>query len=200
METALQSVMEDMAGRFGLDYMTLVQTYSARIKAISDEFEDPDIHFRCRGRNKNNKRCSKAKKENSEFCAIHYIQHMDEEREGGGGGEYFNTLDFVPAAAAAAAAETAMTAASPASASASASASAAAVAPPPFTIRLLETSASKKKGVFPEQIKKITHEGLYYYMNKNNWVYEMNQETEMILSDMPIGKMFQGKFLRIQLV
>ena len=66
METALQSIMADMADRYELDLLDLVQTYSAQIKSISDDFEDPDIHFRCRGRNKNNKRCSKAKKENSE--------------------------------------------------------------------------------------------------------------------------------------
>ena len=184
MEAALQSVLEDMAARYGLNYEAIVQTYSAQIKAVSDEFEDPDIHFRCRGRNKNNKRCSKAKKENSEYCAIHYVQHMDEERDS----EYFNTLDFV---AAAAAAET--------PADALALALAPAPTPVPLAIRLLETSASRKKGVFPEQIKKITYEDRHYYINKNHWVYEMNQDTEMILSDMPIGKMFNGKFMRIQL-
>lgn len=187
METALQSMMADMAERYGLDHLDLVQTYSAQIKTISDEFEDPDIHVRCRGRNKNNKRCSKAKKENSEYCAIHYVQHMDEERNG----EYFNTLDFVAdgEASAAAAATGAAAAATPPGGAAAAA----------ISIRLLETSSSKKKGVFPEQIKKITYNDRHYYINKNDWVYEMNQETEMILSDMPIGKMFQGKFIRIEL-
>lgn len=167
-------VLSEIATQYGLDYMDLVQRYSAKFKSISEQHEDPDIDSRCRGRNKNNKRCSKTKKDNSEYCAIHHIQHLDEERNG----EYINTLDLVSDSA-----DTPTTTTT------------SMVTKKSF--RLLETSSSKKKGVYPEQIKKITYQDTKYYINKNDWVYEMDQATEMILSDMPIGKIFNGKLIRI---
>ena len=156
--------------------MDLVQRYSSKLKNISEQHEDPDIDSRCRGRNKNNKRCSKAKKDNSEYCAIHHVQHLDEEHNS----EYINTLDLVS--------ESVATAGTTTTTSTMVGKS---------SFRLLETSSSKKKGVYPEQIKKMLYQDTKYYMNKNDWVYEMDQGTEMILSDMPIGKIFNGKLIRI---
>jgi hypothetical protein len=184
METALLGVLGEIATHYGLDYMDLVQRYSAKFKSIAEQHEDPDIDSRCRGRNKNNKRCSKTKKDNSEYCAIHHIQHLDEERNG----EYINTLDLVSGAGAGAAA---------AAVEGDTTTTTTTTMVTKKSFRLLETSSSKKKGVYPEQIKKITYQDTKYYINKNDWVYEMDQITEMILSDMPIGKIFNGKLIRI---
>jgi len=182
MESALLAVLGEIATQYHLDYMDLVQRYSSKLKHISEQHEDPDIDSRCRGRNKNNKRCSKAKKDNSEYCAIHHVQHLDEEHNS----EYINTLDLVSESAATAAAAAATTTTTTTSTMVGKS-----------SFRLLETSSSKKKGVYPEQIKKMLYQDTKYYMNKNDWVYEMDQGTEMILSDMPIGKIFNGKLIRI---
>lgn len=187
------SVLDEIATQYNLEYMDLVQRYSAKLKSISEQYEDLDIDSRCRGRNKNNKRCSKPKKDNSEYCAIHYTQHLDEERHS----EYINTLDLILAtngagagvgAAAAAAAPTTTTTTTTTTTMMTKS-----------SFRLLETSSSKKKGVYPEQIKKIILGDTKYYMNKNYWVYEMDQGTEMILSDLPIGKLFNDKLIRISM-
>jgi hypothetical protein len=188
MEMAMLSVLDEIATQYNLEYMDLVQRYSAKLKSISEQYEDLDIDSRCRGRNKNNKRCSKPKKDNSEYCAIHYTQHLDEERHS----EYINTLDLILAtngagAGAAAAAPTTTTTTTTTTMMTKSS------------FRLLETSSSKKKGVYPEQIKKIILGDTKYYMNKNYWVYEMDQGTEMILSDLPIGKLFNDKLIRISM-
>ena len=191
MEAAMLGVLDEIATQYNLDYMDLVQRYSAKLKGISEQYEDPDIDSRCRGRNKNNKRCSKAKKDNSEYCAIHHTQHLDEERHS----EYINTLDLMLANGAAATAATATATATAAAAAAATTTTTTMMTKSSF--RLLETSSSKKKGVYPEQIKKIILDTTKYYMNKNYWVYEMNQDTEMILSDLPIGKLFNDKLIRI---
>ena len=181
------SVLNEIATQYNLDYMDLVQRYSAKVKAISEQYEDPDIDSRCRGRNKNNKRCSKAKKDNSEYCAIHYTQHLDEERNS----EYINTLDLMLGAG--------TTAAAAAAVPIKTTTTTTTTMMTKSSFRLLETSSSKKKGVYPEQIKKIILGDTKYYMNKNYWVYEMDQGTEMILSDLPIGKLFNSKLIRISM-
>lgn len=162
METALLSILEDISKTYQLSHNDLVKKYSNRIKTISDEFEDPEIHSRCKGKNKNNKRCSKTKKEGSEYCSIHYSQYKDKD------------CDFVSSSDVEKKKEDQCK-----------------------LHNIIETT--KKKGILPEKIKKISIEQIKYYVNKNEWIYEMDQETETILDDIPIGKLFSGKLMRLKL-
>lgn len=166
METALLTMFKEISKNYNIDYDELIKKYSAKLKNISDEYEDPEIHTRCKGRNKNHKRCSKAKKENSEYCSIHYSQYKEKDNE------------FVLTH------EMDKTKSSEQHKQES-------------SLNIIESS--KKKGILPEKIKKFLYEETKYYINKNDWVYEMDQSSESILSDIPIGKLFAGKLLRLNL-
>jgi hypothetical protein len=166
METALLNVFSDISKHYSIDYDDLVKKYSTKLKHISDEYEDPEIHTRCKGRNKNHKRCSKAKKENSEYCSIHYSQYKEKDNE-------FVLTDDIDKAK-------------------------------PTETQKIQSSlniieSSKKKGILPEKIKKFVYEDTKYYINKNDWVYEMDQVNESILIDIPIGKLFSGKLMLLNL-
>jgi hypothetical protein len=166
MESALLNVFSEISKHFNIDYDELIKKYSAKLKNISDEYEDPEIHTRCKGRNKNHKRCSKAKKENSEYCSIHYSQYKEKDNEFLLTGEIDKTKSIEHHKQ-------------------------------ESSLNIIETS--KKKGILPEKIKKFLYEEVKYYINKNDWVYEMEQTDESILSDIPIGKLFGGKLLRLNL-
>ena len=81
METEVIGILKEIATSYNLDHNEIVKKYSTRIKTISNDFEDPEIHTRCKGKNKNGKRCSKTKKESSEYCAIHYSQYKEKDTE-----------------------------------------------------------------------------------------------------------------------
>jgi hypothetical protein len=166
MESSLLNVFSDISKNYAIDYDELIKKYSAKLKNISDEYEDPEIHTRCKGRNKNHKRCSKAKKENSEYCSIHYNQYKEKDNE-------FVLTDE-------------MNKIKPSQTHKEES-----------SLNIIETS--KKKGILPEKIKKFLYEDTKYYINKNDWVYEMDQINESIITDIPIGKLFSGKLLRLNL-
>jgi hypothetical protein len=164
MESELISILEEIATSYNLDRNEIIKKYSTKIKNISNDFEDPEIHTRCKGKNKNGKRCSKTKKESSEYCAIHYSQYKEKDTE------FLPSSDIdkkkgddskcdLP--------------------------------------NIIETT--KKKGILPEKIKKIAIEGKKYYVNKNDWIYEMDQLSESMATDIPIGKLFSGKLMILKL-
>jgi len=162
MEASFLTILEEISKTYNISHNDLVKKYSNQIKNISDEFEDPEIHTRCKGKNKNNKRCSKTKKEGSEYCSIHYSQYKDKD------------TDFM------------------ASSEVEKKKSEGCI-----LSNVIETT--KKKGILPEKIKKISIDSIKYYVNKNEWIYEMDQETETILYDIPIGKLFSGKLMRLNI-
>lgn len=164
MESEVISILEEIAASYNLDHNELVKKYSTKIKNISNEFEDPEIHTRCKGKNKNGKRCSKTKKESSEYCAIHYSQYKEKDTEFLPSGDIDkkkgdDSKSDLP--------------------------------------NIIETT--KKKGILPEKIKKIAIDGKKYYVNKNDWIYEMEQNSESIVTDIPIGKLFSGKLMILKL-
>lgn len=162
MESAVLNLVQEISTKHNLNYDEIIKTYSNKIKTISDEFEDPEIHTRCKGKNKNNKRCSKTKKEGSEYCSIHYSQYKDKDSEFVLSGDVEKKkID-----------NSSMS-------------------------NIIEMT--KKKGILPEKIKKISLDGKKYYMNKNEWIYEMDQSTEIILTDIPIGKIFSGKLMILKI-
>jgi hypothetical protein len=165
MESALLGVIEDISKKYNINYDELVKSYSSKIKTISDEFEDLEINSRCKGKNKNNKRCSKTKKENSDYCSIHYSQYKEKDSE------YVCTDELDKKKPEAVKSDS--------------------------SLHIIETT--KKKGILPEKIKKFAYEGKKYYINKNDWVYEMDQSSENILCDIPIGKLFSGKLMILQI-
>jgi hypothetical protein len=165
METALLTIFSEISKDYNIEYEQLVHKYSTKIKQISEEFEDAEIHSRCKGKNKNNKRCSKTRKENSEYCSIHCDQYKDKDND-------FLSSDGIDKKQL------------PAKADGN-------------VLQIIETT--KKKGVLPEKIKKLMYESKKYYINKNDWVYEMDQTTEVILSDIPVGKLFSGKLMILKL-
>jgi hypothetical protein len=167
METSLRELIDVVCEKFNVDKNKVLKECDEQIQAFLNEYEDPDIHLRCKGKNKNGKRCSKSKKENSEFCSVHYNQHKEKDN------------DFIPS-------EKAEKADKADDTSSSASSG-------------LQIIDAKKKGILPEKIKKIMYDSKKYYINKNDWVYEMNQDSEIILSDIPIGKMFSGKLVVLKL-
>ncbi len=164
MELELISILEDISNTYKLDRNELIKKYSTKIKNISNEFEDPEIHTRCKGKNKNGKRCSKTKKESSDYCAIHYSQYKEKDTE------FLPSTDL----------EKKKTDDSKVD-----------------LPNIIETT--KKKGILPEKIKKISLDGKKYYVNKNDWIYEMDQATESMVTDIPIGKLFSGKLMILKL-
>jgi hypothetical protein len=166
MEQALLGILTDVSSVYGIEYDDLLAKYSKAIKEISEEYEDTEVHTRCKGKNKNNKRCSKTRKENSEYCSIHSEQYKDKDKDND-----FLSSDVIDKKVSA---ETATSG-----------------------LQIIETT--KKKGVLPEKIKKLMYESKKYYINKNDWVYEMDQHTEIITSDIPIGKLFSGKLMVLKL-
>jgi hypothetical protein len=165
METSLLELFADIATQYNIEYDDIIKKYSSRLKRISDEYEDPEIHTRCKGRNKNHKRCSKTKKENSEYCSIHYSQYKEKDNEFLATDE-FDKKDNV-------------------------------ISKVESTLHIIESS--KKKGILPMKIKKFIYDNKKYYINKNDWVYEMDQLDESMLSDIPIGKIFSGKLMILEL-
>jgi hypothetical protein len=165
MESALLGVIEQISNKYSIKYDELIKEYSSKIKNISEEFEDPEIHTRCRGKNKNNKRCSKTKKENSDYCSIHYSQYKEKDTE------YVCSDDIDKTKPDLAKSDS--------------------------ILHIIENT--KKKGILPEKIKKLSYDGKKYYINKNDWVYEMDQSSENMTSDIPIGKLFSGKLMILQL-
>lgn len=170
MEQAVLEIIKDVSNVYGIEYESLLEKYSNTIKDISKEYEDVDVHTRCKGKNKNNKRCSKTRKENSKYCAIHSEQYKDKDKDN----------DFLSSDAVDKKAYDSKTTETPSSG-----------------LHIIETS--KKKGVLPEKIKKLVYEAKKYYVNKNDWIYEMDQNTEIITSDIPIGKLFSGKLMLLKL-
>jgi hypothetical protein len=164
MESALLTIFSEISKDYNIDYEKLVNKYSTKIKQISEEFEDVEIQSRCKGKNKNNKRCSKTRKENSEYCSIHCDQYKDKDND-------FLSSDAIDKKELPSKGDN--------------------------VLHIIETS--KKKGVLPEKIKKLMYENKKYYINKNDWVYEMDQSTEVIISDIPIGKLFSGKLMILKL-
>jgi hypothetical protein len=162
MEASFLTILEDISKTYNISHNDLVKKYSNQIKNISDEFEDPEIHTRCKGKNKNNKRCSKTKKEGSEYCSIHYSQYKDKDTD------FMSSSDVEKKKSEGC-----------------------------ILSNVIETT--KKKGILPEKIKKISIDSIKYYVNKNEWIYEMDQETETILYDIPIGKLFSGKLMRLNI-
>jgi hypothetical protein len=167
MEQSLLEILTDISNVYGIGYDDLLEKYSSTIKHISEEYEDAEVHTRCKGKNKNNKRCSKTRKENSEYCSIHSEQYKDKEKD-----TDFLSSDVIDKKALAA-------------------------GPATSSLQIIETT--KKKGVLPEKIKKLMYDSKKYYINKNDWVYEMDQTTEIIISDIPIGKLFSGKLMVLKL-
>ena len=167
MEEAFLGILNDVSCVYGIEYDDLLAKYSVAIKEISEKYEDAEINTRCKGKNKNNKRCSKTRKENSEYCSIHSEQYKDKEKD-----NEFLSSDVIDKKASTI--ESASTG-----------------------LQIIETT--KKKGVLPEKIKKLMYESKKYYINKNDWVYEMDQTTEIIISDIPIGKLFSGKLMILKL-
>jgi hypothetical protein len=170
MEQEFLGILTDISSVYGIDYDDLLAKYSSAIKKISEEYEDAEVHTRCKGKNKNNKRCSKTRKENSEYCSIHNEQYKDKDKDND-----FLSSDVIDKKAS----------------------STKAVDQATSTLQIIETT--KKKGVLPEKIKKLMYDSKKYYINKNDWVYEMDQNTEIILSDIPIGKLFSGKLMVLKL-
>jgi hypothetical protein len=170
MEQAILGILSDVSSVYDIDYDDLLAKYSATIKEISDNYEDTEINTRCKGKNKNNKRCSKTRKENSEYCSIHSEQYKDKEKD----------TDFLSSDTIGKKTTTNKVAEQPING-----------------LQIIETT--KKKGVLPEKIKKLMYESKKYYINKNDWVYEMDQTTEIIISDIPIGKLFSGKLMVLKL-
>jgi hypothetical protein len=164
MESALLTIFSEISKDYNIDYEKIVNQYSTKIKQISEEFEDVEVQSRCKGKNKNNKRCSKTRKENSEYCSIHCDQYKDKDND-------FLSSDAIDKKELPNKADN--------------------------MLHIIETS--KKKGVLPEKIKKLMYESKKYYINKNDWVYEMDQTTEVIISDIPIGKLFSGKLMILKL-
>lgn len=164
MELELINILEDISNTYKIDRNELVKKYSTKIKNISNDFEDPEIHTRCKGKNKNGKRCSKTKKESSEYCAIHYSQYKEKDTE------------FLPSSDLEKNKNVDNKSDLP---------------------NIIETT--KKKGILPEKIKKISIDGKKYYVNKNDWIYEMEQATESMSTDIPIGKLFSGKLMILKL-
>lgn len=173
MEQAILGILTDISSVYGIEYDDLLAKYSVTIKEISDNYEDTEISTRCKGKNKNNKRCSKTRKENCEYCSIHSEQYKDKDKD-----TEFLSSDSIDK----------KTTATKESAQSN---------PVTNSLQIIETT--KKKGVLPEKIKKLMYESKKYYINKNDWVYEMDQTTEVILSDIPIGKLFSGKLMVLKL-
>ncbi len=167
MEEAFLDILTDISNVYGIEYSNLLEKYSVSIKEISEKYEDVEVHTRCKGKNKNNKRCSKTRKENSEYCSIHSEQYKDKDKD-----TDFLSSDVIDKKASA-------------------------TEPASSGLQIIETT--KKKGVLPEKIKKLMYESKKYYINKNDWVYEMDQTTEIITSDIPIGKLFSGKLMVLKL-
>jgi hypothetical protein len=168
MEASLIDLLHTILKSSSINVATLIETHSDAIKTFVSNFEDPDIHSRCNGKNKNGKRCSKAKKEGSDYCAIHLTQNKDKDSE------------FILTESIGKVIEPSLKEKTVAK-----------------SLQILETN--KKKGILPEKIKKITYEGKKYYINKNDWIYEMDQTSEIISSDIPIGKLFSGKLIQLKI-
>lgn len=175
MESAILELFQTILKDTSIDANKLLETHKDSISKFVSEFEDPDLSIRCLGKNKNGKRCSKPRKENLEFCAIHSNQQKEKD------------IDFVFTDSIINKDKEKDTKDKPKETSGNSSKS----------IQILENT--KKKGVLPEKIKKITYESKKYYINKNDWVYEMDQTTEQILSDIPIGKLFTGKLIQLKI-
>ena len=165
METSFKDIIRQICDDNKLDYQKILNDNQKSIQQFLDEYEDPDIHLRCKGKNKNGKRCSKSKKDNSDYCSVHFNQQKDKDNE-------FITSDKMDKSE-----DTTEKSVN-------------------SSIQILD---AKKKGILPEKIKKINYDTRKYYINKNDWVYEMDQSSEMILSDIPVGRLFSGKlvFLKI---
>jgi hypothetical protein len=166
MEQAVLEILTDISNVYGIEYSDLLEKYSSAITDISEKYEDVEVHTRCKGKNKNNKRCSKTRKENSEYCSIHSEQYKDKDKD-----TDFLSSDVIDKKVLGEKAS--------------------------GGLQIIETT--KKKGVLPEKIKKLMYESKKYYINKNEWVYEMDQITEIITSDIPIGKLFSGKLMILKL-
>ena len=81
MEQSILEILTDISNVYGIGYDDLLEKYCSKIKHISEEYEDAEVHTRCKGKNKNNKRCSKTRKENSEYCSIHSEQYKDKDKD-----------------------------------------------------------------------------------------------------------------------
>ncbi len=174
MEQAILDILSDVSSVYGIDYDDLLAKYNGTIKEISEKYEDTEINTRCKGKNKNNKRCSKTRKENSEYCSIHSEQYKDKDKDT----EFLSSDSIDKKTTTVKTLEQNNTTTN-------------------NGLQIIETT--KKKGVLPEKIKKLMYESKKYYINKNDWVYEMDQNTEIILSDIPIGKLFSGKLMVLKL-
>lgn len=166
MEISLNHLIKEICEKNGLNLEKVLKETSNHVKEILDEYDDPDIHLRCKGRNKNGKRCSKCKKENSEYCSVHYNQQKDKDN------------DFIDTEK--------ITKQDDHEKSTDSS-----------SIHIIENS--KGKGILPEKVKRFVYESKKYYINKNDVIYEMDQNTEMILSDIPVGRMIGGKLILLNI-
>ncbi len=164
MDTAFKDIIKTICDTNNLDFEKVLKDNEKRIKEYLDEYEDPEIHLRCKGRNKNGKRCSKSKKDNADYCSVHFNQQKDKDSE------------FISSEKLDKSEDTSVKSSN--------------------NIQILD---NKKKGIMPEKIKKITYESKKYYINKNDWIYEMNQDSEIISSDIPIGRLFSGKLVILKI-
>ena len=175
---------------YGISFEELNERYGVRM-------DNMDEH-RCTAINKNGKRCVKMRKDGCDICAIHFnaMKRMEKEDTSGSTSD----KDTTPTGSLDKKEKRARIKRSPKekmietetlfkerTSSSTASSSSG--------IMILETE--KKRGIYPEKIKKIVYSGRQYYINKTGWVYEMNQEDEMILSDIPIGKMMNERIVRL---
>lgn len=167
MEASFKEIIRKICKDNELDYEKVIYENKNEFQIYLDEFEDPDIHLRCKGKNKNGKRCSKCKKDNSDFCSVHYNQQKEKDND-------FINSDKMEKSEDSKKSFTSFTS----------------------NIQILD---AKKKGILPEKIKKISYDSKKYYINKNDWAYEMDQSSEMILSDIPIGRFFSGKLIILKM-
>lgn len=181
MESSLNDLIQSICVQYKLDTNKVLKDHHEKIHEFIHEYEDPEIHLRCKGKNKNGKRCSKSKKENSEFCSVHYNQQKDKDN------------DFIYAE------EVEKDKSDKADKTKSDKNQKNEKEDEKSNGSSIQILDAKKKGILPEKIKKILYDTKKYYINKNDWVYEMNQESEVILSDIPIGRMFAGKMVVLKI-
>jgi hypothetical protein len=132
---------------------------------------DDDTTQRCSANNKNGKQCSKLRKDGSNFCSIH--SNTDKQ-----------TDDFVASDSIVKKAKEKEERSSSKKEKESS------------TLLILETE--QKEDCFPIKVKKIHCEGKFYYINRHNIVFNMNPETEMIITP-PIGQFAEGTIKLFQI-
>jgi hypothetical protein len=199
----MADILLEISRDYGISFEELNARYGVRM-------DDADEH-RCTAINKNGKRCVKMRRDGCDVCAIHYnsqkrveTQATDnqsgsrEDTSGSSGTTSETTRERAATRTPKRVSKEKMidtatllkqheASAQQASSSVASSSSGGIV--------IHETE--KKRGIYPEKVKKISYSGRNYYMNKTGWIYEMNQEDEMILSDIPIGKMMNERIVRL---